>query len=83
MEHQRRTCEIAFMRKMGKDFLFGIQTNATLLNDTTLDFLTSRNVSIGVSLDAPTALIADCTRKSWEGQDIFKQVITAMERQKG
>ncbi len=37
-----------------KDFRFGIQTNATLLDDAAVEFLASRNVSIGISLDAPS-----------------------------
>lgn len=71
------------IKEYGKDFLFGIQTNATLLDDATVEFLTSRNVSIGISLDAPTARIADRTRKNWDGQGTFKQVIAAMKRLNG
>ncbi len=78
-----RDAVFAGIKEYGKDFLFGIQTNATLLDDTAVDFLTSSNVSIGISLDAPTEQIADRTRKNWEGQGIFKQVIAAMERLKG
>ena len=65
------------------DFLFGIQTNATLLDDAAVEFLTSRQVSIGLSLDAPTAKIADRTRKNWDGQGAFKQVTSAMKRLNG
>ena len=67
----------------GKDFLFGVQTNATLLDQAAVDFLTSRRVSIGISLDAPTGEIADRTRKNWEGRGIFKDVLEAMERLNG
>ena len=48
-----------------------------------IEFLTSRNVSVGISLDAPTARIADRTRKNWDGKGTFKQVTAAMERLKG
>ncbi|MCX5855672.1 MAG: peptide-modifying radical SAM enzyme CbpB [Deltaproteobacteria bacterium] len=65
------------------DFLFGIQTNATLLDDAAVEFLTSHHVSIGLSLDAPTAKIADRTRKNWDGQGAFKQVTSAMRRLNG
>jgi len=65
------------------DFSFGIQTNGTLLDNSAVDFLTSRNVSIGISLDAPTARIADRTRKTWNGQGTFTAVSKAMERLKG
>ena len=75
-----RDAVFAGIEKYGKDFLFGIQTNATLLDDEAVKFLTSRKVSIGLSLDAPTAQIADRTRKNWEGQGTFKHVLAAMKR---
>ncbi|HUH66994.1 MAG TPA: peptide-modifying radical SAM enzyme CbpB [Syntrophales bacterium] len=75
-----REAVFAGIEAYGKDFLFGVQTNATLLDDAAVDFLTSRKVSIGISLDAPTAEIADRTRKNWEGGGIFKDVLAAMKR---
>lgn len=78
-----RDAVFAGIEKYGNDFLFGIQTNATLLDNSAVDFLTKRNVSIGISLDAPTARIADRTRKNWDGQGTFKHVIAAMRRLKG
>ncbi|NTW78315.1 MAG: peptide-modifying radical SAM enzyme CbpB [Syntrophaceae bacterium] len=78
-----RDAVFAGIEAYGKDFLFGVQTNATLLDDSAVDFLTSRDVSIGISLDAPTARIADKTRKNWEGKGTFKYVIDAMQRLKG
>ena len=66
-----------------KDFLFGIQTNATLLDDAAVEFLASREVSIGISLDAPSERIADRTRKGWDGRGTFKQVLAAMGRLRG
>ncbi|MDD5167984.1 MAG: peptide-modifying radical SAM enzyme CbpB [Syntrophales bacterium] len=65
------------------DFLFGVQTNTTLLTDPAIKFLTDHRVSIGISLDAPDARIADRTRKNWDGHGIFKQVVSAMDRLKG
>ena len=35
----------------------------------------SRDVSIGISLDAPTRRIADRTRNNWEGRGVFEQVV--------
>jgi len=78
-----REAVFAGIKEYEDDFLFGIQTNATLLDDKAVEFLTSHHVSIGISLDAPTARIADRTRKNWDGQGIFKQVVAAMERLKG
>ncbi len=78
-----RDALFAGIEEYGKDFLFGIQTNATLLDDAALEFLADRKVSIGISLDAPAARIADRTRKGWDGKGTFKQVLEAMERLKG
>ncbi len=63
-------------------FRFGIQTNATLLDESAQSFLLSRDVSIGISLDAPTAGIADRTRHSWVGKGVYASVVLAMERLK-
>lgn len=65
------------------DFLFGVQTNATLLDDVAVEFLTARKVSIGISLDAPTSTIADRTRKNWKGDGCYQKVVEAMERLRG
>ena len=78
-----REAVFAGIKEYGDDFLFGVQTNATLLDDKAVEFLTSHHVSIGISLDAPAARIADRTRKNWDGQGIFNQVVAAMERLKG
>ncbi|MEK7828092.1 MAG: peptide-modifying radical SAM enzyme CbpB [Thermodesulfobacteriota bacterium] len=78
-----REAVFAGIKEYEDDFLFGVQTNATLLDDKAVEFLKSHHVSIGISLDAPTARIADRTRKNWDGQGIFKQVVAAMERLKG
>lgn len=56
------------------DFSFGVQTNASLLDDEAIAFLTERGVGIGISLDAPTAEIANQTRKNWQGTGFFDQV---------
>lgn len=78
-----RDALFAGIDKFNKDFRFGVQTNATLLDDEALEFLTSRGVSIGISLDGHTAAIADRARKTWAGRGSFKQVIDALERLSG
>ena len=78
-----REAMFAGIEAYGNDFLFGVQTNATLLDDEAVEFLTSRNVSIGLSLDAPTAAIADRTRRTWDGQGVYQHVLDAMDRLKG
>jgi uncharacterized protein len=65
------------------DFRFGIQTNATLLDDSAVEFLGERGVSIGISLDAPGRAIADRTRKDWSGQGVHAKVLEAMDRLRG
>ena len=59
-----REAVFAGIEQFGDDFRFGVQTNATLLDDSAIDFLREHDVSIGISLDAPTAAIADRTRRN-------------------
>ena len=72
----------AIDRYRGK-FLFGVQTNATLLDGPAAEFLTSRRVSIGLSLDAHKTALADRTRRTWDGHGVFAQVLAAMDRLAG
>ena len=65
------------------DFAFGLQTNGTLLDDKAIEFLTSRNVSIGLSLDGPVATITDATRQTWGGKSVHNKVLSAMDRLRG
>jgi uncharacterized protein len=65
------------------DFTFGIQTNAVLLDAETVSFLKSNQVSIGISLDGPTAEIGNRTRVNWSGDGVFGQVRRAMGLLKG
>ena len=64
-------------------FRFGVQTNATLLDEETVEFLTSNGVGVGLSLDAPTPEIADSTRATWGGRGVFDSVVKAMAMLKG
>lgn len=67
-----------------QEFLFGVQTNATLLDEETLRFLTDHEVSIGLSLDGPTAEVTNRTRKSWSGPgNVHESVMRAMELLRG
>ncbi len=47
-----REALFAGLEQFQDDFRFGIQTNGTLLDDADLEFLTSRGIAIGLSLDA-------------------------------
>ncbi|WP_305072263.1 peptide-modifying radical SAM enzyme CbpB [Propionivibrio sp.] len=73
----------AAIEAFGDDFAFGIQTNGTLLDREAVDFLTSRNVSIGLSLDGPVAGITDATRLTWGGKSVHDKVLKAMDALRG
>lgn len=78
-----RDAVFAAIEKYCDDFRFGIQTNGTLLDDAAVDFLTSRNVTIGLSLDGHTANVADRTRHNWSGEGSFAKVLAALKRLQG
>ncbi|MFV1977248.1 MAG: peptide-modifying radical SAM enzyme CbpB, partial [Candidatus Scalindua sp.] len=62
-----------------EDFSFGVQTNAVLFDRRAADFLTSHKVGIGISLDGPTAAVADISRKGWSGKGVYNKVIEALD----
>ncbi len=70
----------AGIERFGEDFVFGLQTNASLLDDESIAFLKEHGVGIGISLDAPTAEVADLTRKNWNGTGYFAQVVKVLEK---
>ncbi len=67
----------------GDRFRFGVQTNATLLDDEAIAFLTRRGCGIGLSLDAPLPEVADRSRKRWNGDGVFRSTVEAIERLRG
>lgn len=69
--------------KFGNYFRFGIQTNGTLLNGNDLEFLTSRNISIGLSLDGHIEKVADSLRRTWNGKGVSKKVVELIRKLKG
>ena len=78
-----RRAVFAAIDAFGDDFVFGLQTNGTLLDRPAIDFLTARGVSIGLSLDGPEAAITDSTRRTWSGRSVHKQVLAAMDNLRG
>lgn len=78
-----REAVFAGIEKFGDDFRFGVQTNATLLDDSAIEFLKSHGCGIGLSLDGPDATIANRTRQTWEGRGAFEHVIRAMKKLRG
>lgn len=73
----------AAIEAFSDDFGFGVQTNATALDDKAIEFLTSRGVSIGLSLDGSLAAITDKTRISWTGKSVHDTVLAAMDKLRG
>ena len=71
------------IEKFSQDFSFGIQTNATLLDTEAIEFLTSREISIGLSLDGHTPLIADRLRQTWTNEGVSQKVIETIQRLRG
>jgi uncharacterized protein len=71
------------IERFAADFRFGVQTNATLLDDPAIGFLKSHGVGVGVSLDGASAAVADRARVTWGGDGVSKQVIRAMEKLAG
>ena len=49
-----REAVFAGIQQYAADFRFGVQTNATLLDESAMAFLREHDVSIGISLDAAT-----------------------------
>lgn len=78
-----RDAVFAAIETFANDFAFGVQTNGTLLDEHTVDFLTAHNVSIGLSLDGPVAGITDATRRTWAGKSVHDKVLRAMNRLRG
>ncbi len=78
-----RDAVFAAIDDFADDFAFGVQTNGTLLDDAAIDFLTARNVSIGLSLDGPVAGITDATRRTWGGKSVHDKVLAAMAKLRG
>jgi uncharacterized protein len=63
-------------------FLFGVQTNGTLLDDEAVEFLTERGISIGLSLDGHSGQIADAARKNWDGTGVSEKVVAMIKKLK-
>ncbi|MEK7449098.1 MAG: peptide-modifying radical SAM enzyme CbpB, partial [Planctomycetota bacterium] len=69
--------------KFSRDFRFGIQTNGTLLDSQDIEFLKSRRISIGLSLDGHIPSVADRLRRSWGGRGVSSKVIKAIKLLQG
>jgi len=71
------------IKKYHKKMLFGIQTNALLLEREDVNFIKEYRVGIGISLDAPTAATNNRSRVSREGEGNYKKAVQALDWFKG
>lgn len=78
-----RAAVFAGIEAFKDDFNFGVQTNATLLDEKAVDFLTGHEVSVGVSLDGADAAVADRARRTWNGEGVSHLVRRAMDLLRG
>ncbi|MFH1507558.1 MAG: peptide-modifying radical SAM enzyme CbpB [Candidatus Omnitrophota bacterium] len=69
--------------KFNQDFRFGIQTNGTLLDSQDIEFLKSRGISIGLSLDGHVSKVADRLRRNWGGRGVSSKVIKVINLLRG
>ena len=75
-----REAVFAGIETFENDFQFGVQTNGTLLDDEAIEFLTSRAIGIGLSLDAHLDRIATRTRRRWDGSSVFASVVATIRK---
>ncbi|NWF51751.1 MAG: peptide-modifying radical SAM enzyme CbpB [Nitrospirae bacterium] len=69
--------------KFSQDFRFGIQTNGTLLDSQDIEFLKSRRISIGLSLDGHIPKVADRLRRRWDSRGVSEKVIWVIQQLRG
>lgn len=67
------------IKKYHKKMLFGIQTNALLLEREDVDFIKKYRVGIGISLDAATAVDNNKSRVSRDGGGNYKKAVQAID----
>ena len=75
-----RKAVFAAIERYKDAFLFGIQTNGTLLDDAAVEFLTERGISIGLSLDGHVGELADAARRNWDGAGVSGKVVSVIRK---
>ena len=78
-----RRAVFAAIDHYAEDFTFGVQTNGTVLNARAIEFLTSRRISLGLSLDGHLAGISDRTRRTHGGRGVYRRVVEVLEALRG
>lgn len=66
------------IRRYHKRFLFGLQTNAILLEKEDIDFLKRFRIGVGISLDAADSDLNNRTRVTIKGDGNFQRAIQAI-----
>ena len=67
------------IRKYSKYFKFGLQTNATLMEEADVRFLKKYRVGVGISLDASLPSVNDRLRVSEDGGGNYAKAVKAIE----
>jgi len=62
-----------------KELLFGIQTNALLLEKEDVEFMKKHRMGVGISLDAPEADINNVSRATTRGNGNFEKAVQAID----
>jgi uncharacterized protein len=70
----------AAIKKFNNDFLFGIQTNGTLLDDDDIKFIKDNGVMIGLSVDGPSPKVSNRSRTTWSGEGSFAEVEKTLDK---
>ncbi len=78
-----RTAVFAAIERFADEIVFGVQTNGTLLDPEAIEFLTSHQISLGLSLDGPFAEITGLTRHTYAGRGIHEQVVDVLRALRG
>lgn len=78
-----REAVFAAIDKYSDDFNFGVQTNGTLMDEEAIEFLTSREIGIGLSLDGHIADVADHARVTWAGNGVSEKVLETLDLLRG
>ncbi len=71
------------IKKYHRKMLFGVQTNALLLEKEDVDFIKKYRVGVGISLDAATAAVNNRSRISKKGEGNYKKAVQALDWFKG
>ena len=67
------------IERFKKEFKFGIQTNATLLENEDVKFLKNNRVGIGISLDSSSSSVNNRLRRGWGAGGNFEKAVRAIE----